>query len=48
LYKYHGPTWTKKVWWNWTCHRTSSLIVFNGIDINQHEQMTNAFQNLQL
>jgi len=25
---------------------TSSLIDFNGININQHEQMTNAFQNL--
>jgi hypothetical protein len=42
------PTWTKKVWWNSTCHRTSSLIDFNCININQHEQMTNAYQNLQL
>jgi hypothetical protein len=26
--------------------KTSSLINFNGIEINQHEHMTNAFQNL--
>jgi hypothetical protein len=26
--------------------KTSSLIDFNGIDINQHEQMNNPFQNL--
>jgi len=25
---------------------TSSLVYFDGIDINEHEQMTNVFQNL--
>jgi len=37
---------TKKVQQNWTVIKTSGSINLNGIDINQHEQMTNTFKYL--
>jgi len=43
-----SQTYINKKMYNETEHviETLGLIKFDGIDINQHEQMTNAFQNL--